>query len=73
MNRSGRSPASTRRACVTCGSVYAETEWQSLRVAQRIAADEVRHIVLDWPAELCVEVRLCGRCGRAMAAKRAVG
>jgi hypothetical protein len=62
----------TRRVCSRCGASYAEGEWASLEVSERIAPNDVRRIVRDWPDELCVEVRRCGRCGRAIAAKRLV-
>jgi hypothetical protein len=72
MNAQAVARPATRRVCSSCSASYAETEWVSLQVSERIAPRDVRRLVLDWPEALCVEVRRCGRCGHAIAAKRLV-
>jgi hypothetical protein len=49
---------------------YGETEWAGLPVTERVAPSQVRCIVRDWPETMCIEVRRCRRCGRAIAAKQ---
>jgi hypothetical protein len=56
--------------CMGCGMEYGETEWAGLQVTERIAPSQVRCIVRDWPETMCIEVRRCRRCGRAIAAKQ---
>jgi hypothetical protein len=72
MNTQASVRSAPRRVCARCGASYAEADWVRLEVSERIAAGEVRRMVLDWPEALCVEVRRCGRCGHAIAAKRLV-
>ena len=56
--------------CSACGVRYSDADWIALRVSERLAPTEVRRLVLDWPDELCIEVRCCRHCGHPTAAKR---
>jgi hypothetical protein len=56
--------------CSGCQAVYQDETWASLALAQRIEPPEVRRLVLDWPPEVCIEVRACSRCSWLIAAKR---
>jgi hypothetical protein len=57
-------------ACSGCGATYGDAAWRSLAVSARIEAAEVRRLVSPWPDGMVIEVRHCGGCGRAIAAKR---
>jgi hypothetical protein len=56
--------------CGGCGSRFQRRAWAELSIAERIEAVEVSRVVLNWPADFCVEVRRCPRCGREIAALR---
>lgn len=56
--------------CSWCRAGYAEADWVRLPITERVTPSEVRRLVRDWPDEVCIEVRCCGRCGRPIAAKR---
>jgi hypothetical protein len=53
--------------CSRCGHAVDHESWRRLRLAQRLEAAQLAHIVLDWPATVCVEVRSCLRCGTPIA------
>ena len=57
--------------CSGCGEAYGESAWRGLALAERIEPEQVRRLLSNWPAGLCVEVRRCGACGKTVAAKRA--
>lgn len=56
--------------CAGCGVSFDDAAWATLALAERIEARDVRRLLLEWPDDLCVEVRRCPRCGRLMASKR---
>ena len=68
-------PSSARASrvyrCSGCARSYGEPAWVVLSLARRIEEEEVRRLLCNWPAGLCVEVRRCSGCGRTIAAKRA--
>jgi hypothetical protein len=55
--------------CSDCGARYGEDVWAQLVLSERIHADEIRDLILGWPEEHVVEIRVC-RCGQAIAARR---
>ncbi len=62
-------PIDRRHVCSRCGARYAREQWRALRLVERIAAGDVRRSLQNWPETLCIEVRRCGGCGHAIAAK----
>jgi hypothetical protein len=67
---SGKSDGRAAPACGTCGTTYGDAAWTNLELVQRILPDEMARLILDWPAELLIEVRVCAGCSRPIAAKR---
>jgi hypothetical protein len=55
--------------CGACKAVFDEPAWRSLDLAERIEACEVGRLVRRWPPNECVEVRVCRRCGKMIAAR----
>ena len=62
-------PAVKDFTCSACGTKYAREAWAALVLSQRIEPAEVQHLFLDWPEDLCIEVRTCRSCGVLMARK----
>jgi hypothetical protein len=59
------SPTSTPR-CTRCGIVFDRTQWDDLTLVERIGADTLQRMVLNWPRNAFVEIRRC-TCGHPMA------
>jgi hypothetical protein len=57
--------------CSACGTGHGEAAWRLLPLVGRIEAAEVRALVSPWPDGVRIEIRRC-RCGRTIAAKRAL-
>jgi hypothetical protein len=70
MNAAGEVRTAARRVCSACGATYAERDWVTLEVSERIGPGDLRRLVVDWPDAMCVEVRRCACCGHTIAAKR---
>jgi hypothetical protein len=62
----------TRFSCKACGARYVDDAWATLELAHRIEPAEVRRLVLEWPDDVCIEVRSCESC-KAPISARAVG
>lgn len=56
-------------SCTGCGAHYRAAAWRGLVLSRRMSPDEVRHHVLGWPEEQCVEVRAC-QCGHLIATRQ---
>jgi hypothetical protein len=56
--------------CHGCGSGFDEPAWRALELAETIEAEEIAHLVLNWPRHERVEVRRCKRCDRLIPARR---
>jgi hypothetical protein len=55
--------------CSACGTTHDELAWAALECFERVQPQEVRRFILQWPSDVCIEVRVC-RCGRQIAARR---
>jgi DNA-directed RNA polymerase subunit RPC12/RpoP len=56
--------------CSACGTEFTSSSWTRLDLSMLIASREIRELVLGWPDDVCVEVRVCSRCQREIAMKR---
>jgi hypothetical protein len=54
-----------------CRTRFDEQAWGSLRLAERIDAEQVARLVLNWPRTECIEVRNCGSCEKPISVRRA--
>jgi hypothetical protein len=63
-------PNVTGLTCGGCGAKYVDEAWSALVLSQRIEPLEVQSRLLEWPDDLCIEVRACVSCGALMARKR---
>ena len=64
-------PESERAAkCSACGTGFTNSAWAGLDLSTLIAPPEIRELVLGWPDDVCVEVRVCSRCHGPIAMKR---
>ena len=66
-------PTVTSLTCSGCGAKYVDEAWSALVLSQRIEPLEVQSLLLEWPDDLCIEVRACRSCGALMARKRGGG
>jgi hypothetical protein len=64
---------SVHARCWKCGSAYDPGSWVALPMIELILAPEVQRVLLDWPANVAVEVRECASCGTQLARKQATG
>jgi len=71
MNVGSPSVATSPALCWQCGAEHVATQWATLQVVERVAPEEVKRLVLNWPADLAIEVRACRRCGAPIARKSA--
>lgn len=55
--------------CSACRVTYDDLSWGSLALFERLEPPKLEQLILEWPNDTCVEVRVC-RCGRPIAAKR---
>lgn len=55
--------------CGGCGTRYHDDGWRELLTVEQLEAPEVRRFARNWPDDVCVEVRLCARCGVPIAVK----
>jgi hypothetical protein len=56
-------------SCGTCGARYLSDAWASLVLSQKLEPPEIRRLVREWPDNLVIEVRACGKCSASIAAK----
>jgi hypothetical protein len=69
----GRDPMATplrrsppQASCARCGAVFDRAQWDALAVVDRLGADTLQRMVLNWPRDAFVEIRRC-TCGHTMA------
>lgn len=48
--------------CSRCGSVYKSAAWPLLSLAHVLGPEDVGRVVLGWPSDEVVEVRVCTTC-----------
>ena len=68
--RDGLPESESVAKCSVCGSGFTSAVWARLDLSTLIAAPEVRELVLGWPGDVCIEVRVCSRCHGLIAMKR---
>jgi hypothetical protein len=56
--------------CGACGTEFTNSAWTKLDVSTLIAPEEIHLLVLGWPDDVCVEVRVCSRCQGLIPVKR---
>jgi hypothetical protein len=56
--------------CSACGTGFTSAAWTRLSLSTVMGPREIREIVLGWPDDVCVEVRVCSGCRGLIAAKR---
>jgi hypothetical protein len=61
---------SSHVTCHACGARFGRKAWSMLALVERIEPNEVKGMLVDWPNEHCIEIRLCRRCAREVPAKR---
>jgi hypothetical protein len=58
--------SSPHAPCAHCGAVFDRAEWDALALVDRLGADTLQRMVLNWPRHAFVEIRRC-TCGHTMA------
>jgi hypothetical protein len=53
--------------CAACASAWTVQAWRELPKIATLTPAAVSEYVREWPANVVVEVRACGRCGRHIA------
>lgn len=56
--------------CSACGTGFTNSAWTTLELSTLVAPREIRELVLGWPDDVCVEVRVCSCCHGLIAMKR---
>jgi hypothetical protein len=56
--------------CRACGTEFTNSAWTKLDLSMLIAPGEIHQLVLGWPDDVCVEVRVCSRCQGQIPMKR---
>ncbi|HEY8038434.1 MAG TPA: hypothetical protein VIF15_01520 [Polyangiaceae bacterium] len=62
-----------RARCWRCGVEHGAAAWATLEVVERVAPADVQRLVLNWPKDLGIEVRVCVPCGARIARKLRAG
>jgi hypothetical protein len=64
-------PESERAAkCSACGTGFTSSAWAQRDLSTIIAPREIRELVLGWPDDVRVEVRVCSCCHGPIAMKQ---
>ena len=56
--------------CKHCRAGYIQTDWSRLALVGRLEPREVARNTIGWPVDMCIEVRVCSRCGHTIATRR---
>jgi hypothetical protein len=56
--------------CSACGTRFTSSAWARLDLSTLIGPPEIRELVVGWPDDVCVEVRVCSRCHGSIAKKQ---
>ncbi len=51
-------------------NVHDAAVWDALPLVERIAGTEIGRLMLGWPEDASIEVRLCSKCARTVTARR---
>jgi len=68
--RDGPAELESAAKCKACGTGFTNSAWTRLDLSTRIAPRKLRELVLGWPDDVCVEVRICSRCRGLIPMKR---
>ena len=68
--RDGPPESESAAKCRACGTVFTNSAWTRLGLSTLIAPAEIHQLVLGWPDDVCIEVRVCSRCEGLIPQKR---
>jgi hypothetical protein len=52
-----------------CGARFDRATWAVLAVVDRVDAEDVQRLAIDWPDGYCIELRECQRCAHGVLAR----